>query len=111
MGFSRQEHWSGLPFPPPGDLSDPRIEFLFREPLVLASRFFFFLTIEPTWNFLTTCCFLLNPLGNPYAFPALYSKDTDAQRGDAANPKVFIQGVRQTTDFLLERNQLKLIHT
>ena len=26
MGFSRQEHWSGLPFPSPGDLPDPRIE-------------------------------------------------------------------------------------
>ena len=26
MGFSRQEHWSGLPFPPPGDLSNPGIE-------------------------------------------------------------------------------------
>ena len=26
MGFSRQEYWSGLPFPPPEDLSDPRIE-------------------------------------------------------------------------------------
>ena len=26
MGFSRQEYWSGLPFPPPGDLSNPRIE-------------------------------------------------------------------------------------
>ena len=26
MGFPRQEHWSGLPFPPPGDLPDPRIE-------------------------------------------------------------------------------------
>ena len=26
MGFSRQEHWSGLPFPPPGDLPDPGIE-------------------------------------------------------------------------------------
>ena len=26
MGFSRQEYWSGLPCPPPGDLSDPRIE-------------------------------------------------------------------------------------
>ena len=24
MGFSRQEYWSGLPFPPPGDLPDPR---------------------------------------------------------------------------------------
>ena len=26
MRFSRQEYWSGLPFPPPGDLSDPGIE-------------------------------------------------------------------------------------
>ena len=26
MGFSRQEYWNGLPFPPPGDLNDPRIE-------------------------------------------------------------------------------------
>ena len=26
VGFSSQEHWSGLPFPPPGDLSDPEIE-------------------------------------------------------------------------------------
>ena len=25
MGFSRQEHWSGLPCPPPGDLSNPGI--------------------------------------------------------------------------------------
>ena len=24
--FSRQEYWSGLPFPPPGDLPDPEIE-------------------------------------------------------------------------------------
>jgi len=26
MEFSRQEYWSGLPFPSPGDLSDPGIE-------------------------------------------------------------------------------------
>ena len=26
MGFSRQEYWSGLPFPTPGDLSDPGVE-------------------------------------------------------------------------------------
>ena len=26
MGFSRQEYWSGLPFPPSGDLPDPGIE-------------------------------------------------------------------------------------
>ena len=26
MGFSRQEYWSGLPFPSPGDLPDPGIK-------------------------------------------------------------------------------------
>ena len=26
--FSRQEYWSGLPFSPPGDLSDPGIELV-----------------------------------------------------------------------------------
>ena len=26
MGFSRQEYWSGLPFPSPEDVSDPGIE-------------------------------------------------------------------------------------
>ena len=26
MGFSRQEHWGGLPFHSPGDLPDPGIE-------------------------------------------------------------------------------------
>ena len=36
-GFSRQEYWSGLPFPPPGDLSDPGIKPTFPE---LPGRFF-----------------------------------------------------------------------
>ena len=26
MGFSKQEYWTGLPFPSPGDLPDPGIE-------------------------------------------------------------------------------------
>jgi len=26
MGFPRQEYWSGLPFPFPGDLPDPRVK-------------------------------------------------------------------------------------
>ena len=29
MGFSRQEYWSGLPFPSPGDLPHPGIESWF----------------------------------------------------------------------------------
>ena len=31
MGFSRQEYWSGLPFPSPGDLPDPGVEALSPE--------------------------------------------------------------------------------
>ena len=27
MGFLKQEYWSGLPFPPPGDLPDPGAEW------------------------------------------------------------------------------------
>ena len=29
-GFSRQEYWSGSPFPPPGDLPDPGVELQSR---------------------------------------------------------------------------------
>ena len=29
MGFSKQEYWSGLPCPPPGDLPKPRMESAF----------------------------------------------------------------------------------
>ena len=41
MGFSRQEYWSGLPFPSPGDLPDPGIEP--RSPTLWADA----LTSEP----------------------------------------------------------------
>ena len=41
MGFPRQEYWSGLPSPPPGDPSNPGIK---PTSPVLTGRFF---TIEP----------------------------------------------------------------
>ena len=40
MGFFRQEYWSGLPFPPLGDLSDPGIEPTSPESPTLAGGFF-----------------------------------------------------------------------
>ena len=39
-GFSRQEYWSGLPFPSPGDLSNPGIEIVSPMSPVLAAGFF-----------------------------------------------------------------------
>ena len=46
MGFSRQEHWSGLPGPPPGDLPDPGAEPLVLMSPALAGEFF---TTSTTW--------------------------------------------------------------
>ena len=47
MGFSRQEYWDGLTFPPPGDLPQPGIEMSSPVFPLLASRFF---TTEPLGN-------------------------------------------------------------
>ena len=44
MGFARQEYWSGLPFPSPGDLPDPGIEH--RSPALQADA----LPSEPPLN-------------------------------------------------------------
>ena len=47
MGFSRQEYWSGLPFPSPGDLSHLGIEPGSLMSRALAGGFF---TISATWE-------------------------------------------------------------
>ena len=55
MGFSGQEYWSGLPYPPPGDLPDPGIE---PTSLALAGGFF---TIGATWEVRQPKHFLMYP--------------------------------------------------
>ena len=40
MGFPGQEYWSGLPFPPPGNLPKPEIQPMSLASPVLAGRFF-----------------------------------------------------------------------
>ena len=48
LGFSRQDYWSGLPFPSPGELPDPAIEP--RSPALQADA----LTSEPPGKLMTT---------------------------------------------------------
>ena len=47
MEFSRQEYWSGLPFPSLGDLPDPGIKPTCLTSPALAGRFF---TTSATWE-------------------------------------------------------------
>ena len=50
MEFSRQEYWSGLPFPPPGDLPDQEIKPVSLTSPALAEGFF---TTSATWEALS----------------------------------------------------------
>ena len=47
IGFSRQEYWSGLPHPPPGDLRNPGIKPMSLTFPALADRFF---TTSASWK-------------------------------------------------------------
>ena len=53
MDFARQEYWSGLPFPPLGDLPDSGIEPASLMSPALAGRFF---TTNAAWEDLKTDC-------------------------------------------------------
>ena len=64
MGFSMQEYWSGLLFPPPGDLPDPGIEPESLTSPVWAGCFF---TTSITWEAQSLCwvsLLCLDSLGN-----------------------------------------------
>ena len=47
ISFFRQEYWSGLPFPSPGDFPDPGIELASLASAALAGRFF---TTNAPWE-------------------------------------------------------------
>ena len=57
VGLSRQEYWSGLPSPPPGDLPDPGIEPVYLLSPALAGRFF---TTSAAWEALNACLLSIN---------------------------------------------------
>ena len=68
LGFSSQEYWSGLPYPPPGDLPNSAMEPAFLVSPALAGGFFFFFfffipTTSAAWEaqpseyvLLISCC-------------------------------------------------------
>ena len=55
MWFFRQEHWSGLPFPPPGDLPSPGIKLASPGFPALEGRVY---TTSPTWEVLYTYIYI-----------------------------------------------------
>jgi len=70
MGFPRQEYYSGLPFPSPGDLPNPRMESMC---LVLAGGFFM---VEPPGK-PSDCCGLLNKICPCQIMPEVQIENID----------------------------------
>ena len=69
MGFSRQEYWSGLPCPSPGDLPNPGIKPTSLLSLALVGRFF---TTSTTWKALPSPTFVQNGISEgALPFPIL----------------------------------------
>ena len=73
MGFPRQEYWSGLPFPSPGDLPDLGIKlmspalkggFFTTEPLVCGSPQY--VTLDKFLDFLSLSFFMLGGSNGTY---------------------------------------------
>ena len=61
MGLPRQEYWSELPFPPPGDLPDPEIELESSVSPALAGRCFFFFFLITSAIYVERLYFQIKP--------------------------------------------------
>ena len=75
IGFSRQEYWSELPCPSPGELPNPGIELASPVSRVLAGRFF---TTHATWEALLAPL-LADPISEEV--PPTPSRGNDAHPG------------------------------
>ena len=63
MSFPRQEYWSGLPCPPPGDLPNPGAETVSLKSLALAGEFF-----STTWEILYMRVYISSALWISFPF-------------------------------------------
>ena len=70
-GFSRQEYWSELPFPSPGDLPHPGIEPLTLMSLALAGRFFITSGCEDEMSLSSLQGDVYIKAGSPHSLPHL----------------------------------------
>ena len=87
MGFSRQEHWSGLSCPPPGDLPDPEVKLASLMSPTLAGRFFATSAIwDSSWgsgNLVEQLTELRKPVYSPGYWFTKNIKEYESDRKDA----------------------------
>ena len=96
MGFTRQEYWSGLPFPFPGNLPDSGIEPMFLASPALAGGFFTTCTWENQDNKKYVDIYIYTPHNNPKLKTIVYTyTHTHKEKGIQCNPKDSYQIMRE----------------
>ena len=71
MGFSKQEHWIGLPCPPPGDLPHPGLVLVSLASPALAGRFFYRCSTWEDQECVVGATYLIN-IGAEISLPQLF---------------------------------------
>ena len=87
-GFPRQEYWSGLPFPSPGDLPDPGIELM--SPALAGG----FITTNATWE-----------AQNNMEVPEKVKNSTCPLRWPTLYAVCFSPYLNKSTSYLLKKNR------
>ena len=100
-GFPRQGYWSGLPFPSPGDLPDPRIEPVSFMSPALAGRILLLSHLGSSfWNphaaaeSLQSCLTLCNPMD--YRLPGSSVHEDSPGRNTGVDSHSLLQGIFPT---------------
>ena len=80
VGFSRQEYWSGLPFPSPGDFPDSRIKPTSLMSPALAGGFFTTSTTWEAYRHIHIYIYIYKTFECIVALSPLHGKQIEAQR-------------------------------
>ena len=75
MGFSRQEYWSGLPCPPPGDLPNPKIEQRLNPDLLHCRQILYYLSHEGVYG--NPASWFIPPSPSPFITISLFYKSVN----------------------------------
>ena len=94
MGFSRQEYWSGLSFPPPGDLPNPGIQPLSLNISCVGRRI---LTTRTTF-LIAAIFFLRSPLSKTLSYRVFSQAVSFPQPGQPPGPKATYQPLQTSLD-------------
>ena len=110
MGFSKQEYWSGLPCPPPGDFPDTGIKPVSPEASALQPDF---LPLSKWWSLIYVyACVYKGPYSQSYVFSSshVWIWELDHKEGWVPKNWCFLIVLEKTFESPLNSKKIKLVN-